>query len=46
MTIAAISKMSLRERLQTMEALWDSITHEDVEIKSPECHEDILLEKK
>ncbi len=46
MTIAEISKMSLQERLQTMEALWDSLTHESVGIKSPEWHEDILLERK
>lgn len=46
MTIAEISKMSLQERLQTMEALWDSLTHESIEIKSPEWHEDILLERK
>ncbi len=46
MTIAEISKMSLQERLQTMEALWDSLTHEYVEMKSPEWHEDILLERK
>lgn len=45
MTIAEISKMSLQERLQTMEALWDSLIHESVEIKSPEWHEDILLER-
>ncbi len=46
MTIAEISKMSLQERLQTMEALWDSLIHESVEIKPPEWHEDILLERK
>ena len=46
MTIAEISKMSLQERLKTMEALWDSLTHESIEIKSPEWHEDILLERK
>ncbi len=46
MTISEISKMSLQERLQTMEALWDSLTHESVEIKSPKWHGDILLERK
>lgn len=46
MTIAEISKMSVQERLQTMEALWDSLTHESVKIKSPKWHEEILLERK
>ena len=46
MTIAEISKMSLQERLQTMEALWDSLSHESPEIKSPKWHEEILLERK
>jgi putative addiction module component (TIGR02574 family) len=46
MTIAEISKMSVQERLQTMEALWDSLTHDAVEIKSPKWHEEILLERK
>ena len=42
MTIAEISKMSVIERLQTMEALWDSLTHESTEIKSPVWHGDVL----
>ncbi len=42
MTNAEISKMSVLERLQAMEALWDSLTHEQVEITSPDWHEDIL----
>ncbi len=46
MTISEISKMSLQERLQAMEALWDSLTHESVEIPPPKWHEDILLERK
>ena len=29
-----------------MEALWDSLTHEHVEIKSPKWHEEILIERK
>ncbi len=35
MTIAAISKMSVIEQLETMEALWDSLTREPAEVKSP-----------
>ena len=46
MTIAEISKMSVLERLQTMEALWDSLTREPSEIKSPEWHEEILSDRK
>ena len=42
MTTVEISKMSVLERLQTMEALWDSLTHEQVEITSPDWHGDIL----
>jgi len=46
MTIAEISKMSILERLQTMEALWDSLTHEPTGIKSPKWHEEILSNRK
>ena len=46
MTIAEISKMSVLERLQTMEALWDSLTHDPAEIKSPKWHEEILSDRK
>ena len=46
MTIAEISKMSVLERLQTMEALWDSLTHEPTGIKSPKWHEEILSDRK
>ncbi len=46
MTIAEISKMSVLERLQTMEALWDSLTREPDGIRSPKWHEEILSERK
>lgn len=46
MTIADISKMSIIERLKTMEALWDSLTHESAEIKSPDWHAEILSSRK
>jgi len=46
MTIAEISKMSVLERLQTMEALWDSLTREPSGIKSPKWHEEILSDRK
>lgn len=41
-----IKKMSRIERLQAMEALWDSLIDEESEIKSPEWHRDILEERK
>ncbi len=42
MTITGIKKMSLLERLQAMEELWDSLCHEESEIESPEWHKDML----
>lgn len=46
MTIAEISKMSVLERIQTMEALWDSLTHESAEIKAPKWHGEVLSRRK
>ena len=40
-----IERMSVRERLQTMEQLWDSLCH-DAELHSPEWHRDVLAERK
>mgnify|MGYP006387207911 FL=1 len=37
--------MSTIERLQAMEALWDSLCNEE-EIEFPEWHKDILQERK
>lgn len=42
MKSSAIKKMSVIERLQTMEAIWDSLLHEDTEIESPDWHHDVL----
>lgn len=41
-----IRKMSRSERLQTMEALWDSLAEEEAEIESPQWHREILEERK
>jgi len=38
--------MSTKERLQVMEALWDSFMEEDSKVESPEWHRDILEERK
>jgi hypothetical protein len=46
MNTLEIKKMSTIERLQAMEALWDSLLGEEVEIESPEWHRDILEERK
>jgi len=46
MDIQEIKKMSRIERLQAMEALWDSLIDEESEIESPEWHRDILEERK
>lgn len=46
MNTVEIKKMSRIERLQTMEALWDSLIDEESEIESPEWHGDILEERK
>jgi putative addiction module component (TIGR02574 family) len=42
MTNIEISKMSTVDRIQTMEALWDSFSVELENIKSPKWHEEIL----
>ena len=46
MNTLEIKKMSTIERLQAMEALWNSIMDEEPEIESPEWHRDILEERK
>lgn len=46
MTINEIARMSKIERLQTMEALWDSLIHESTEIDSPEWHQDVLSDRR
>ena len=46
MDVLAVKKMSRIERLQAMEALWDSILYEDGQLESPEWHNQILEERK
>jgi putative addiction module component (TIGR02574 family) len=46
MNTMEIKKMSMIERLQAMEALWDSLLDEESEIESPEWHQDVLRERK
>ena len=46
MNTIEITGMSKAEKLQTMEAIWDSLIHEDSEIESPEWHQSILEARK
>jgi hypothetical protein len=46
MNTLEIARMSTVEKLQAMEALWDSLIHEETEPKSPEWHQDILAARK
>jgi hypothetical protein len=46
MNMADFKKMTTTERLQAMEALWDSLLYEDGEIDTPKWHEQILEERK
>lgn len=45
MNLNEISKMSKLERLQTIEALWDSLIHKTPEIESLEWRRDILVSR-
>jgi putative addiction module component (TIGR02574 family) len=46
MKASEIKNMSVEERLQTMEAIWDSLLHEDIEIESPDWHNDVLKDRR
>jgi putative addiction module component (TIGR02574 family) len=46
MNTIEITRMSKAERLQTMEAIWDSLIHDNPEIESPEWHGGILAARK
>jgi len=45
MSIAEIEKMSVKERIYTMELLWDSISRGDGEVDSPDWHAEVLSER-
>ncbi len=42
MTIVDIEKMSISERIKTMENLWDSLSKEASGIDSPIWHQEVL----
>ena len=44
--VAQINKMSVIERLQVMEHLWDSLCHDAEEMKSPGWHQTVLADRK
>jgi hypothetical protein len=41
-----IERMSVAERLRTMEQLWDALSRDVSEMPSPEWHRDVLAERK
>ena len=46
MSTVEIENMTHIERLQTMESLWDSLTHDGAEMASPDWHSNILEKRK
>jgi putative addiction module component (TIGR02574 family) len=40
-----LEEMTIAEKLQTMESLWDDLCHSAEGIKSPHWHKDILLKR-
>jgi len=45
MTTETIQAMSLTEQVETMERLWDSISHAGKEPESPVWHEHVVRER-
>jgi uncharacterized coiled-coil protein SlyX len=45
MTTLDIANMTIPERIQAMEWLWDSLSQQENEIESPRWHLDILDER-
>ncbi len=46
MNVTEIIKMSVAERIEAMEAIWDSLIITDVKIESPDWHQDVLAERR
>jgi hypothetical protein len=44
--LAQIGKMTVAERLQTMEQFWDSLCRNEGEVPSPHWHGNILADRK
>lgn len=45
MKLSDIESMSVSEKLQTMESLWDSLLDEKTEVASPQWHEQVLASR-
>ena len=43
---AELKNMSTTERLQTMEALWESLVSDENKISPPDWHKDVLSERR
>ena len=46
MNIQDIKNMTASERIQTMEAIWDSLIYENKDIETPAWHEEIIENRK
>jgi len=46
MDIASIKKMTMVERLQAMELLWDSLSRDESELESPDWHHKVLVDRR
>ena len=44
--LSEINKMSVTERLQVMEQLWDTLCRDATELPSPQWHGDVLADRK
>ena len=43
--ILPLDNMSVEDKIQTMESLWDSLLHENMEMASPNWHGNVLAER-
>lgn len=43
--ILPLDDMSMEDKIQTMESLWDSLIHENMEMASPDWHGEVLAER-
>lgn len=41
----SLNQMTLEEKLQTMETIWDDLCRKNADIASPSWHQDILTER-
>jgi len=44
--MAQITRMSVTERLQAMEQLWDALCHDTNDMPSPDWHQTVLADRK